>query len=56
MSELEKEELTNRVKGMSEEEKRLVASVLPSEILAIEVGIRMLQQEQKISNMAKMLR
>lgn len=55
MSELEKEELTNRVKGMSEEEMRLAASALPSEILVNEIGLRLLKNEQKMSRMAQML-
>ena len=55
MSELEREELTRRINGMSEEEKRLAASLLPSDILADEVGVRLLKYEQKISRAAYVL-
>lgn len=43
MSELEKEELTRRISGMSEEEKMLAVSLFPSELLVLEVGKRLLE-------------
>lgn len=49
MSEIEREEFTCRINGMSEEEKKLAASLLPSEILVLELGKRLLEQERKIS-------
>ena len=49
MSELEREEFTRRINGMSDEEKRLACSLMPSEILVLEIGKRLLEQERKIS-------
>ena len=49
MSELEREEFTRRINGMSEEEKMLAVSLLPSDILVLELGKRLLEQERKIS-------
>lgn len=49
MSEIEREEFTCRINGMSDEEKKLAASLLPSEILVLELGKRLLEQERKIN-------
>lgn len=48
MSELEREEFTRRINGMSEEEKALAVSLMPSELLVLEVGNRLIKQERKI--------
>ena len=56
MSEFEREELTNRINAMSLEEKMLVCSLLPSELLAIEVKVRLQEQEQKIFNVTMALK
>lgn len=55
MSELEREEFTCRINGMSEEEKRLACSLMPSSMLAMEIGNRLLEQERKISCAAREL-
>lgn len=55
MSELEKEEFTRRINGMSEEEKILAVSLMPSSILAEEIGNRLLAQERKIALAAREL-
>ena len=49
MSELEKEELTRRINGMSEEEKILACSLMPPEILVNEVEKRFSKQEKRES-------
>ena len=56
MSELEREELTSRIKGMSEEELTLTASVLPLEVLADELKKRLMFNEQKLRRAAQALR
>lgn len=55
MSEFEREELTSRTKGMSEDEMKLVASILPSEVLVNELAARLISHEQKISRAAHLL-
>lgn len=49
MSELEREEFVCRIKALSEEETKLAVSLIPSEILVLELGKRLLEQERKIS-------
>ena len=56
MSELEREEFVSRIKAMSEEEKILACSLMPSEILVLELGKRLLEQERKISYAARELK
>ena len=56
MSELERQELTSRIMAMSREEIKLVASLIPSEILANEIGMRLLVDEQKITRAAMVLK
>lgn len=55
MSELEKEELVNRITAMTVEEKIMVCSLLPSDILADEVKKRLLAQEQRLNNIVSAL-
>lgn len=49
MSELEKTELTNRVKGMGNEELDTVCRLIPSDMLLNELGRRFRMQEAQIA-------
>ena len=55
MSELEKEELVNRITAMTVEEKIMVCSLLPTDILVEEIKTRLLMQEQRLSNIVSAL-
>lgn len=52
MSDLEREEFICRIKAMSDEEKMLACSLMPSEILADEVKHRLLVAEHKLMDAA----
>ena len=53
MSELEREELESRIKGMSREEKIFVVSLMPSEILADVIKNKLLIAERKLVNVVE---
>ena len=56
MSEIEREEFICRIKALSEDEMKLAVSLIPSEIIANEVGMRLLRNEQRISRAASVLK
>ena len=56
MSELEKQEVISRIKGMTEEEQQLAIKIFPSEILLEEVRRREEVSRNMLSDIRKILR
>lgn len=56
MSELEREEFTRRINGMSAEEKRLACRLMPSKFLLNEIVSRLIRYERKINDFAEMMK
>lgn len=56
MSDLERVELADRMKGMSDEEKKLAVKLFPSNILIEEIARRNMEAEKMISDVRKLLR